>query len=133
MSCLGPEHPGRAVVDAYDQGRPTETPRDAGTLPARDGALRDALLLAPVPPSVYTHPEVQEFNDAYLDWWRDVRKPALDLIPRPPDKVRPLIAALVGAPDPLNYERSLIGADALRADIAAWTERALVLIAEVTK
>lgn len=131
MSCLGPQpHPGQAVIDAYDAGRASEAPRDAGTLPARDGALRDALLLAPEPPSGET---ATEFVLSYLDWWRDVRGPALDLVPRPPDKLRRLIATMLGAPDPLNYERSLIGADSLRHDLTVWSERALVLIAEATK
>lgn len=133
MSCLGPQpHPGQAVIDAYDAGRASEAPRDAGTLPARDGALRDALLLAPELPTASADLDV-DFALAYADWWRDVRGPALDLVPRPPDKLRRLIATMLGAPDPLNYERSLIGADSLRHDLTVWSERALVLIAEATK
>jgi len=137
MSCLGPyeETDRNAVVNAYDQGRTGGAPRDAGTLPWRDGSLRDALLLAPEPHAGDVRGDADWF-DAYADWHRDVRGPALAGSPAPPDQRRaarlllPLMAAILGAPDPRHYPDDPMGTTALRNDLRTWSDTALLVVQE---
>ncbi len=131
MSCLGPEDLRMVPVNAYDAGRPSEGPRDAGTLPASLRTTRDALLMAPD----LVDGRETEFLGAYKDWRRDVRAPALaartEASPSDSNKATRLTHVLVNVPEPSKYEDSAIGNSELRKDLVAWFAGALVLMQEI--
>lgn len=113
--CLGPEDPAQKVIDAYDQGRPTEGHRRAGTLPWRGDGNRDALLLAPDPYSAISCKTLLDWQDTYADWWRDVRNVALERsLPRT-DSTGELAAVLNLA---MEHTRRTIG----MAEMPGWVD-----------